>query len=89
MLNLIVLNEYTTSDLKLHAKSQNQLIIIIQNLQFALTSMESKILGKFANKAIKEYLHFSKTSLDEPLDVHLCSYFHEQHCVTRRDITQI
>ena len=24
-----------------------------------------------------KYLHFSKTSLDEPLDVHLCSYFHE------------
>ena len=34
------------------------------------------------------YLHFSKTSLDEPLDVHLCSYFHEQHCVTRRDVIQ-
>ena len=31
-----------------------------------------------------EYLHFSKTSLDEPLDVHLCSYIHEQHRVTRR-----
>ena len=25
-----------------------------------------------------KYLHFSKTSLDEPLDFHLCSYFHEQ-----------
>ena len=37
---------------------------------------------------ILEYLHFSKTSLDEPLDVHLCSYFHEQHCVTRRDVIQ-
>ena len=35
-----------------------------------------------------EYLHFSKPSLDEPLDVHLCSYFHEQHCVTRRDVIQ-
>ena len=34
------------------------------------------------------YLHFSKTSSDEPLDVHLCSYFHEQHCVTRRDVIQ-
>ena len=33
-------------------------------------------------------LHFSKTSLDEPLDVHLCSYFHEQHCVTRREVIQ-
>ena len=41
MLNLIVLNEKTTSDLKLHTSSQ----LIIQNLQFALTSMESKILG--------------------------------------------
>ena len=37
---------------------------------------------------ICKYLHFSKTSLDEPLDVHLCSYFHEQHCVTRRDVIQ-
>ena len=35
-----------------------------------------------------QYLHFSKTSLDEPLDVHLCSYFHEHHCVTRRDVIQ-
>ena len=35
-----------------------------------------------------KYLHFSKTSLDEPLDVHLCSHFHEQHCVTRRDVIQ-
>ena len=52
MLNLIVLNEITTSDLKLHASSLNQLII--QNLLFALTSMESKILGYFANKAVKE-----------------------------------
>ena len=34
------------------------------------------------------YLHCSKTSLDEPLDVHLCSYFHEQHFVTRRDVIQ-
>ena len=34
------------------------------------------------------YLHFSKTSLDELLDVHLCSYFHEHHCVTRRDVIQ-
>ena len=40
----------------------------------------------YANTPI--YLHFSKTSLDEPLDVHLCSYFHEQHCVTRRDVIQ-
>ena len=40
MLNLIVLNEETTSDLKLHASSLNQLII--QNLLFALMSMESK-----------------------------------------------
>ena len=52
MLNLVVLNEYTTSDLKLHAESQNQLII--QNLQFALISMDSNILGNFANKAVKE-----------------------------------
>ena len=37
---------------------------------------------------IEKYLHFSKTSLDEPLDVHLCSYFHEQNCVTRRDVIQ-
>ena len=34
-----------------------------------------------------EYLHFSKTSLDEPLDVHLFSYFHELHRVTRRHMT--
>ena len=37
---------------------------------------------------IAQYLHFSKTSLDEPLDVHLCTYFHEQHCVTRHDVIQ-
>ena len=52
MLNLIVLNEQTTSDLKLHASSLIKLII--QNLLFALISMESKILGYFANKAVKE-----------------------------------
>ena len=52
MLNLIVLNEYTTSDLKLNASSPNQKII--QNQQFALIPMESKILGYFANKAVKE-----------------------------------
>ena len=52
MLNLIVLNEEMTSDLKLHASSLNQLII--QNLLFALMSMESKNLGYFANKAVKE-----------------------------------
>ena len=52
MLNLIVLNEETTSDLKLQASSLNQLII--QNLLFALMSMESKIHGYFANKAVKE-----------------------------------
>ena len=52
MLNLIVLNEETTSDLKLHASSLNHLII--QNLLFALMSMESEILGYFANKAVKE-----------------------------------
>ena len=52
MLNLIVLNERTTSDLKLHASSLIKLII--QNLLFALISMESKILGYFANKAVKE-----------------------------------
>ena len=52
MLNLIVLNEYTTSDLKLHASSLNQLIK--QNLLFALISIESKILEYFANKAVKE-----------------------------------
>ena len=48
----MVLNEYTTSNLKLHASSPNQLII--QNLQFALISTESQILGYFANKAVKE-----------------------------------
>ena len=40
---------------------------------------------EFANSlmtCIIKYLHFSKPSLDEPLDVHLCSYFHEQHRVT-------
>ena len=26
----------------------------------------------------------TEDALDEPLDVHLCSYFHEQHRVTRR-----
>ena len=51
-LNLIVLNEQTTSDLQLHASSSNQLFI--HNLQFVLISMESKILGYFANKAVKE-----------------------------------
>ena len=35
-----------------------------------------------------KYLHCSKTSLDELLDVHLYSYFHEQYCVTRRDDIQ-
>ena len=35
-----------------HANSQDKLII--QNLQFALITMESKILGNFANKAVKE-----------------------------------
>ena len=36
-------------------------------------------------KIIKgKYLHVSKTSLDEPLDVHLCSYIHEQHRVMQR-----
>ena len=53
MLNLIVFYELTSSDLKLHhVSSPNQQII--QNLQFALNSMESKILGIFANKAVKE-----------------------------------
>ena len=52
MLNPIVLNESTTSDLKLHAPSPNQLIM--QNLQFALSSIESKILGYFANEAVKK-----------------------------------
>ena len=52
MLNLIVLNEETTSDLKLHASSLNQLII--HNLLFALMSMERKILRYLANKAVKE-----------------------------------
>ena len=51
MLYLIVLNEVTTSDLKIHVSSPNQLSI--QNLQFALISMESKIVGIFANKAVK------------------------------------
>ena len=39
MLNLIVLNEQTTSDLKINVSSTNQLII--KNLQFALISMEN------------------------------------------------
>ena len=52
MLNLIVLNEQTTSDLELQASYPNQ--PIIQNLQFALISMESKILAYFANKAVNE-----------------------------------
>ena len=50
MLNLIVLNEEMTLDVKPHASYQNQLII--QNLQFAIISME--ILGYFANKDVKE-----------------------------------
>ena len=54
MLNLIILKEYATSDLKLHASSPNQLII--QHLQFALSSVESKILAYFANKAVKELI---------------------------------
>ena len=41
-----------TLDLKPHASYQKELII--QNLQFAMSSMESKILGYFANKAVKE-----------------------------------
>ena len=52
MLHLIVLNELTTSDLKIHVSSFNQLII--QNLQFALISMEGKFVGIFAYKAAKE-----------------------------------
>ena len=52
MLHLIVLNVLTTSDLKIHVSSSNQLII--QNLQFALISIEGKIVGIFANKAVKE-----------------------------------
>ena len=36
------------------------------------------VLAKIENtvvvNAITVYLHFFKTSLDEPLDVHLCSY---------------
>ena len=46
------------------------------------------IVDKRMNRNTYIYLHFSKTSLDEPLDVHLYSYFHEQHCVTRRDVIQ-
>ena len=38
--------------MKLHASTPNQLTI--QSLQFALISMGSKILGYFANKAVKE-----------------------------------
>ena len=49
---------------------------------------EIMIKNVFISDVIHLYLHFSKTSLDEPLDVHLCSYFHEQHCVTRRDVIQ-
>ena len=56
MLHLIILNEQTTSDLKIHASSSNQLII--QNLQFALISMEGKIVGIFANKAVKEKFRY-------------------------------
>ena len=51
-----------------------------------LIMMDKSIHHKWVNILI--YLHFSKTSLDEPLDVYLCSYFHEQHCVTRRDVIQ-
>ena len=42
---------------------------------------------KILDVIIHLYLYFSKTSLDEPLDVYLCSYFHEQHRVTRRHMT--
>ena len=42
MLNLIILDEYTTLDIKLHVSSRNH--IILQYLQFALMSMESKML---------------------------------------------
>ena len=52
MLHLMVMNELTTSDLKIHVSSLNQQII--QNLQFALIFMEGKIVGIFANKAMKE-----------------------------------
>ena len=53
----------------------------------ALRILYNKMEGIVTVFMIK-YLHFSKTSLDEPLDVHLCSYFHEQHCVTRRYVIQ-
>ena len=52
MLHLNVLNEKTTSDVKIHVSSSNQLII--QNLQFASISMEGKIVENFSNKAVKE-----------------------------------
>ena len=52
MLNLILFNEYTTSGLKIHVTSPN--LLIIQNLQFASITMESRILGIFANKTVKE-----------------------------------
>ena len=41
---------------RLHVSFLNQ--IILQNLQFALISMEIKILGCFANKAVKEEFHY-------------------------------
>ena len=52
MLHMSVFNEKTTSDVKNLVSSLNQLII--RNLQFALISMESKIVRNFANKAVKE-----------------------------------
>ena len=57
MLNLVVFNEETTSDLKLHVTSQNQLVK--QYLQFALISMENaKFLDCLQKQAAKELLRY-------------------------------
>ena len=70
----------------------NILLIFFLHSSFSQYPIESlKIwysIFRPAAKDMVQYLHFSKTSLDEPLDVHLCSYFHEQHCVTRPDVIQ-
>ena len=71
----------------------------MQYTEFFNCKIEKKIIRKivdisniflktFIVDLLNEYLHFSKTSLDEPIDVHLCSYFHELHCVTLRDVIQ-
>ena len=50
----------------------------------SLTSSLDHVTSRDTMLFMEVYLHFSKTSLDEPLDVHLCSYFHEQHRVSQR-----